>query len=113
MRELRLEHHETQRDLAELLGLKSAVQRLSKKSKRRVVEYVDLLKLADEQAKAERQAVLRLRRACSILAPHPVVRFIDASCTRGQYVRWCQSQAFPHSESKPIHQLKGDTISPF
>ncbi len=25
MRELRLEHHETQRDLAELLGLKSAV----------------------------------------------------------------------------------------
>lgn len=58
-------------------------------------------------------AVLRLRRTCSILAPHPVVRFIDASCTRGQYVRWCQSQAFPHSESKPIHQLKGDTISPF
>ena len=39
----------------EILALAGRFQRLSKKSKRRVVEYVDLLKLADEQAKAERQ----------------------------------------------------------
>ena len=39
----------------EILALAGRFQRLSRKSKRRVVEYVDLLKLADEQAKAERQ----------------------------------------------------------
>ena len=38
----------------EILALAGRFQRLSRKSKRRVLEYVDLLKLADEQAKAER-----------------------------------------------------------
>ena len=39
----------------EILALAGRFQRLSKKSKRRVVEYMDLLRLADEQAKTERQ----------------------------------------------------------
>mgnify|MGYP006922397030 CR=1 FL=1 len=34
----------------EILALAGRFQRLSKKSKRRVVEYMDLLRLADEQA---------------------------------------------------------------
>ncbi|MBD5162526.1 MAG: helix-turn-helix transcriptional regulator [Oscillibacter sp.] len=38
----------------EVLALAGRFQRLSKKSKRRVVEYMDMLKLADEAAKAER-----------------------------------------------------------
>lgn len=38
----------------ETLALAGRFQRLSQKSKRRVVEYMDMLKLADEAAKAER-----------------------------------------------------------
>lgn len=38
----------------EVLALAGRFQRLSKKSERRVVEYMDMLKLADEVAKAER-----------------------------------------------------------
>lgn len=38
----------------EVLALAGRFQRLSKKSERRVVEYMDMLKLADEAAKAER-----------------------------------------------------------
>lgn len=37
----------------EILALTGRFQRLSKKSKRRVAEYMDLLKLADERDKAE------------------------------------------------------------
>lgn len=38
----------------ETLALAGRFQRLSQKSKRRVVEYMDMLKLADEAAKTER-----------------------------------------------------------
>ncbi len=38
----------------ETLALAGRFQRLSQKSKRRVVEYMDLLKLADETAKADK-----------------------------------------------------------
>ncbi len=38
----------------ETLALAGRFQRLSQKSKRRVVEYMDLLKLADEAAKADK-----------------------------------------------------------
>ncbi len=38
----------------EALGVAGRFTRLSQKSKRRVVEYMDMLKLADEAAKAER-----------------------------------------------------------
>lgn len=38
----------------EALAVAGRFTRLSQKSRRRVVEYMDLLKLADEQAKAEK-----------------------------------------------------------
>lgn len=38
----------------ELLAIAGRFQRLSKRSKRRLIEYLDMLKLADEAAKAEK-----------------------------------------------------------
>ena len=52
----------------EILALAGCFQRLSNKSKRRVVGYVDLLKLADEQAKAERQEHPRNKKAPRLVA---------------------------------------------